>query len=146
MHPFPIDSLKDQILDALDKVDFLVIKSTPGSGKTTRVPLFLSEKYKKKIYILEPRKLAAKLASQFVAKNKGEVPGKSVGHIFKYEKMATDDTQIIFLTEGTFLRILASDPSLSECDVVILDEFHERHYYTDVAFSFLHKIKETNKK
>ncbi len=145
MHPFPIDTLKEEILKCLDEVDFLVIKSTPGSGKTTRVPLFLSEKYKKKIYILEPRKLAAKLASEFVAKNKGERPGKSVGHIFKYEKMATPETQIIFLTEGTFLRILASDPELSDCDAIILDEFHERHYYTDIAFSFLHKIKEKNK-
>lgn len=144
-HTFPIDSLKDEILTSLDQVDFLIIKSTPGSGKTTRVPLFLSEKYQKKIYILEPRKLAAKLASQFVAKNKGEAPGQSVGHIFKYEKMASEATQTIFLTEGTFLRILASDPELKDCDVVILDEFHERHYYTDIAFSFLHKIKEHNK-
>ncbi len=141
---FPIDSVKDQILSALNEVDFLIIKSTPGSGKTTRVPLMLAEKYKKKIYVLEPRKLAAKLASQFVAKSKGEVPGLSVGHIFKYERCASDDTQIIFLTEGTFLRILTSDPELKQCDVVILDEFHERHYQTDVALSFLLKIKENN--
>ncbi len=144
MHTFPIDSVKKEILQALDVVDFLIIKSTPGSGKTTRVPLFLREKFQKKIYILEPRKLAAKLASGYVAKNIGESPGQSVGHIFKYEKMATDKTQIIFLTEGTFLRILASDPELSDCDVVILDEFHERHYYTDVALSYLLKIKEKN--
>lgn len=142
MHSFPIDSLKNEILNTLDSTDILIIKSTPGSGKTTRVPLFLSEKYKKKIYILEPRKLAAKLASHFVAKSKGEIPGQSVGHIFKYDKSATDKTQIIFLTEGTFLRILASDPQLTDCDVIILDEFHERHYYTDVALSFLLKIKE----
>ncbi len=144
MHNFPIDSLKDQILSSLDEVDFLVIKSTPGSGKTTRVPVFLKEKFKKKIYILEPRKLAAKLASGFVARSLGETPGQSVGHIFKYEKVASDKTQIVFLTEGTFLRIMASDPSLSDCDVIILDEFHERHYYTDVALSFLLKIKEVN--
>jgi ATP-dependent helicase HrpB len=146
MHSFPIDSVKNDILEALETNDFLVIKSTPGSGKTTRVPLFLKEKYKKKIYVLEPRKLAAKLASHFVAKNLGENPGESVGHIFKYEKVATDKTQIVFLTEGTFLRILASDPNLSDCDVIILDEFHERHYYTDVALSFLLKIKEKNPK
>lgn len=145
MHSFPIDKVKNDILKALDSVDFLVIKSTPGSGKTTRVPIFLREKYKKKIYVLEPRKLAAKLASHFVAKTLGETPGQSVGHIFKYERMASDKTQIVFLTEGTFLRILASDPQLSECDVIILDEFHERHYYTDVALSFLLKIKESNK-
>ena len=69
MYNFPIDSLKDQILSSLDEVDFLVIKSTPGSGKTTRVPLFLKEKFKNKIYILGPRKLAAKLTSGFVARS-----------------------------------------------------------------------------
>jgi ATP-dependent helicase HrpB len=145
MYTFPIDSIKAEILTSLEKTDFLIIKATPGSGKTTRVPLFLREIYKKKIYILEPRKLAAKLASTFVAKSIGENPGQTVGHIYKYEKVATDQTQIIFLTEGTFLRILASDPELRDCDVIILDEFHERHYYTDVALSFLLKIKETNK-
>lgn len=144
MYSFPIDSIKNEILSSLEEVDFLVIKSTPGSGKTTRVPLFLKEKYQKKIYILEPRKLAAKLASMFVAKSLGEIPGQSVGHIFKYEKVATDKTQIVFLTEGTFLRILASNPELNDCDVIILDEFHERHYYTDVALSFLLRIKEKN--
>ena len=145
MHSFPIDQLKNEILSALESVDFLIIKSTPGSGKTTRVPLFLREKYSKRIYILEPRKLAAKLASGFVAKSIGESPGKSIGHIFKYEKMASESTQVVFLTEGTFLRILSNDPKLSDCDIVILDEFHERHYYTDVALSYLLKIKETNK-
>lgn len=145
MHSFPIDSIKSDILSALDQSDFLVIKSTPGSGKTTRVPIFLKEKYQKKIYILEPRKLAAKLASNYVARSLGETPGQSVGHIFKYERVVSDKTQIIFLTEGTFLRILASDPQLGDCDVIILDEFHERHYYTDVALSYLFKIKETNK-
>lgn len=107
MQTFPIDSLKDQILSSLDEVDFLIIKSTPGSGKTTRVPVFLREKFKKKIYILEPRKLAAKLASGYVARCLGEAPGQSVGHIFKYERVVSDKTQIVFLTEGTFLRIMA---------------------------------------
>ncbi len=145
MHSFPIDNIKSDILSALEESDFLVIKSTPGSGKTTRVPLFLREKFQKKIYILEPRKLAAKLASNFVSKTLGESSGQTVGHIFKYERAVSEKTQIIFLTEGTFLRILAADPALNDCDVIILDEFHERHYYTDVALSYLLKIKETNK-
>ena len=145
MQNFPIDKIKDEILSSLDKNDFLIIKSTPGSGKTTRVPIFLRDKFKKKIYILEPRKLAARLASEYVSLGLGEKAGETVGHIFKYERVVSDKTQIIFLTEGTFLRILASDPGLDDCDVIILDEFHERHYYTDVALSYLLKIKETNK-
>lgn len=144
MQNFPIDSLKQKILSALSLKDFLIIKSTPGSGKTTRVPLFLKEHFKKKIYVLEPRKLAAKLASHYVASSLGEKAGESVGHIFKYERVASDLTQILFITEGTFLRFLSEDTNLENSDVVILDEFHERHYQTDVALSFLLKIKEAN--
>lgn len=141
---FPIDRIKNEILDKIQANDFLIIKSTPGSGKTTRVPIFLREKYKKKIYILEPRKLAAKLAAQYVAKGIGEQSGRSVGHIFRYENNTSPETQIIFLTEGTFVRLLTENKNLKDTDVIILDEFHERHYQTDVALSFLLEIKKQN--
>lgn len=146
MQTFPIDLLKEKIKDALIAKDFLIVKSTPGSGKTTRVPVFLKEIFAKKIYVLEPRKLAAKLASFYVASSLGEKTGESVGHVFKYERVASESTQVLFITEGTFLRFLSQDPYLENCDVVILDEFHERHYQTDVALSFLLKIKEKNSK
>ena len=143
---FPIDKIKKLILDEVEKNDFIILKSTPGSGKTTRVPLFLREKFQKKIFVLEPRKLAAKMASHYVAQTLNEAVGLSVGHIFKYENQTQPGTKIIFLTEGSFLRILSNDHLLSDCDVVILDEFHERHYHTDVALGYLLKIKEKNEK
>ena len=62
---FPIDFIKQEILKSVTDFDITIIKSSPGSGKTTRIPLFLMEKFKKKILILEPRRLAAKLASQY---------------------------------------------------------------------------------
>jgi ATP-dependent helicase HrpB len=138
---FPIDQLKEQILDSLDKNTFLILKSAPGSGKTTRVPIFLLEKFKGRIYVLEPRRLAAKLASQYVASTLNQIPGKLVGHIFKYENKTSPDSQIIFLTEGTFLRILKDKENLKKCDVIILDEFHERHLTTDMALSFILKLR-----
>jgi len=45
----PIDELKDLILDELKVHQHLIIKASPGSGKTTRVPLFLLPLTMKKI-------------------------------------------------------------------------------------------------
>ena len=141
---FPVDQIKDELLSSLDNYDWIVLKSSPGSGKTTRVPVFLTEKYQKKIYILEPRRLAAKLAANFVAKSLKSKISDLVGYIFRFENKTSDQTKLIFLTEGTFLKILKNNLSLNDTDVVILDEFHERHMATDMALSFLIRIKETN--
>ena len=141
---FPVDQIKDELLSSLDHFDWIVLKSSPGSGKTTRVPLFLTEKFHKKIYILEPRRLAAKLAASFVAKSIGSKISDLVGYIFRFENKTTPQTKLIFLTEGTFLKILKNNLTLSDTDVVILDEFHERHMATDMALAFLIKIKQNN--
>lgn len=140
----PIDAIKENILDAFngpEKISNIILKATPGSGKTTRVPLYLLEHTQKKIYILEPRRLAAKLAATQVAKELGEAVGLTVGYIFRYEKMISSQTRILFLTEGTFLKILSQNKNLDDVELVILDEFHERHLSTDAALSFVTKLQ-----
>lgn len=133
----PIDSIREKILSSLDKFSNIILKASPGSGKTTRVPLYLLEKTNKKIYILEPRRLAAKLAAGQVARELMEVVGQSVGYVFRYERVMSDKTRILFLTEGTFLKILSQDKNLEDVGIIILDEFHERHLSTDAALSFV---------
>lgn len=144
LYPLPIDALKKQVLDQFDKVSNIVLKASPGSGKTTRLPLFLLPVVQKKIYILEPRRLAAKLAAIQVARELGEKIGESVGYVFRYESVYSEKTRIFFLTEGTFLKIFSQNKNLLDVDLVILDEFHERHLSTDASLSFLTKLqKET---
>lgn len=141
LYPLPIDTLKDRLLLEFGKVSNLILKASPGSGKTTRLPLFLMPAVEKKIYILEPRRLAAKLASHQVARELGEKVGETVGHMFRYESVYSEKTRIFFLTEGTFLKILSRNKTLEDVDVVILDEFHERHLSTDASLSFLTKLQ-----
>lgn len=141
LYPLPIDVLKDQVLDQFGKVSNLILKASPGSGKTTRLPLYLLPAVKKKIYILEPRRLAAKLAALQVARELGEKVGETVGYIFRYENVTSEKTRIFFLTEGTFLKILSRNKKLDDVELVILDEFHERHLSTDAALSFLTKLQ-----
>jgi len=53
----------------------------------------------------------------------------------------SDKTQIVFLTEGTFLKILSQNKNLDDVGLIILDEFHERHLSTDAALSFVTKLQ-----
>ena len=141
----PIDSIKEKILSSFELFSNIILKASPGSGKTTRVPLYLLEKTSKKIYILEPRRLAAKLAANQVARELNEVVGLSVGYVFRYEKVMSQKTRILFLTEGTFLKIFSQNKNLDDVGVIILDEFHERHLSTDAALSFVTKLQKESR-
>ncbi len=145
LYPLPIDVLKDQVLDQYSEFQNIILKASPGSGKTTRLPLFLLPVTKKKIYILEPRRLAAKLAALQVARELGEKIGETVGYIFRYESVYSDKTRLFFLTEGTFLKILSRNKSLDDVELIILDEFHERHLSTDASLSFLTKLQKESR-
>jgi ATP-dependent helicase HrpB len=48
-----------------------------------------------------------------------------------------------FLTEGVLTRKIAADPVLAHAQVVILDEFHERHLETDLALALLRRLQRT---
>ncbi len=137
----PIQEIKNAIQSSFVTFSNIIIKASPGSGKTTHVPLYLLDRTPKKIYILEPRRLSAKIAALRVASLLNETIGKTVGYIFRYEKVISDQTRIFFLTEGTFLKILAQNRTLDDVGLIILDEFHERHLSTDAALSFIVKLQ-----
>ena len=50
-------------------------------------------------------------------------------------KPLEEGTRVLFLTEGVLLRQLAADPALSEFNVLIIDEAHERQEFTLVPIS-----------
>ncbi len=137
MHRLPIDEQKSEILAALKDHATLVIEAEPGAGKTTRVPIFIAEAMPAQTWILEPRRLAAKLAAEQIARSLREPIGGRVGYQFRFDSNFSARTEILFLTEGLFLRRLLSNPTLQGVSTVILDEFHERHVHTDVALTWV---------
>lgn len=138
----PIDSHVESILRAAEKHPTLLVRASPGSGKTTRLPWALTKLTQKKIIVLEPRRLAAKLAALRIAEEEGFAPGEEIGYHFRFEKKVSPRTRLTFYTEGTFLRLLGDDPELGDVGVVVLDEFHERHIETDLAFAYLRSLQE----
>jgi ATP-dependent helicase HrpB len=135
----PIDPHLPAITAAIEAHSAVILKASPGSGKTTRVPASLLDARLSapEIWVLEPRRLAAKWAALRVAEERGEPIGESVGYQFRFEKRDGPRTRLRFLTEGVLLRKLKSDPDLRRVGVVVLDEFHERHLTTDLALTCL---------
>jgi ATP-dependent helicase HrpB len=145
--PLPIDGYLPEILSTLQTAGALILTAPPGAGKTTRIPRALYDAgfaAKGEILILEPRRLAARMAAFRVAQEFGEKPGETVGYSIRFENVAGPNTRIRFLTEAILARIILQNPNLTGVSAVILDEFHERHLATDLALSFLKKIQIKN--
>jgi ATP-dependent helicase HrpB len=145
--PLPIDPHLPEIIAILQTAGALVLTAPPGAGKTTRVPRALHDAGyadRGQILILEPRRLAARMAAFRVAQEFGEKPGGTVGYSIRFENVAGPQTRIRFLTEAILARQIIRNPSLAGVSAVILDEFHERHLATDLALSFLNRIQSKN--
>jgi len=140
----PIDASHPEIVAALRARGGLIVCAPPGAGKTTRIPRFLHDEgfaSHGEILILEPRRLAARLAAARVASEFGQRVGQTAGFSIRFENVAGPDTRIRFVTEGIFSRMILQNPRLPGVSIVILDEFHERHLTTDLALAFLRKLQ-----
>lgn len=115
-----------------------MLQAPPGAGKTTRVPLAvaaLPEMQGRKVLVLEPRRLAARLAAGYMAESLGEAVGGQVGYRVRLERKTGPDTRVELVTDGLFLRQLQEDPELSEVGCVIFDEVHERGLDSDLGLA-----------
>jgi ATP-dependent helicase HrpB len=142
----PVDALVPEILAALAKTPSVLFIASPGSGKTTRIPWALAKTIPKgKVYVLEPRRIAAKLSAERVAEENGVRIGEEVGYQFRFERKRKDSTRLVFLTEGTLLRELQSNPNLDGIAALVLDEFHERHLQGDLALAIAKHLQSTTR-
>jgi ATP-dependent helicase HrpB len=142
----PIDLLLPEILASLQKHRNLVLTAEPGAGKTTRVPpALLSLDPQREVWVLEPRRLATRLAARRVAQELGQPLGQTVGYQVRLEEVSGPQTRLRFLTEGILNRRLFADPNLARVGLVVLDEFHERHLETDLAFALLRRLQLTSR-
>lgn len=135
---FPISPLLPDLLAALAAHPRLVLEAPPGAGKTTQVPLALLDApwlAGRKIVMLEPRRVAARAAAGFMAKQLGEAVGQTVGYRIRFENKVGPTTRIEVVTEGILTRMLQDDPLLEGVGALLFDEFHERHLAGDLGLA-----------
>ncbi|MEY4578635.1 MAG: hypothetical protein RL701_3338, partial [Pseudomonadota bacterium] len=142
--PLPIDAHLPAIVAALREHSNLVLVAEPGAGKTTRVPRALLDAgfaEQGEILVLQPRRIATRLAARRVAQELGEEPGGVIGYQVRFESASSARTRVRFVTEGILTRLLVDDPQLRKVAVVVLDEFHERHLHADLGLALLRKLQ-----
>ena len=132
----PIDSLKETFLSQLMQ-QHLVVEAETGSGKSTRLPLWAAEKGR--VLVVEPRRVACTSLAEYVAEQMDESPGESVGYAIRFDNRFNDNSRIVFATPGVALRWLSED-QLAAFDTVIIDEFHERRWDTDLLLALMMKL------
>jgi ATP-dependent helicase HrpB len=139
----PVDTILPEIIDSLKLHPNLVIVASPGAGKTTRVPPAILGIVSGEVVVLEPRRIAARMAARRVAWERGEQVGETVGYQIRFEEAVSPRTRLRFVTEGVLTRRLLSDSSLRSVGAVVLDEFHERHLESDLALALLKRLQRT---
>lgn len=134
----PVTEILPKLLSVLESTRYAVLQAPPGAGKTTGVPPALLAApwlQGKNIWVLEPRRLAARASAWRMADMRGEPVGQTVGYHIRMERKAGPATRIEVMTEGILTRRIQSDPSLKDAGLVIFDEFHERNINSDIGLA-----------
>lgn len=132
----PIDDVLDPLRVALRQGTRALLVAPPGAGKTTRVaPALLDEDWcDGEILVLVPRRLAARAAAEYMADERGETPGRTIGYSTRLD--SRPGSRVTVMTHGVFLARIQSAPDLPGVSAVLFDEVHERSLDNDLALAF----------
>lgn len=133
MASLPIDPLAPRFREALAD-GHVVVAAATGSGKSTRLPLWCRESGP--VLVVEPRRVACTALAHFLADGSGESVGETVGYAIRFDSAWSKDTEVLFATPGIALRWLG-EGRLDGFRTVMLDEFHERRWDTDLLLALL---------
>lgn len=144
----PIEKHRGEIVSAFAENQCLVLKAPPGSGKTTGVPPMLLDAPERKnpggqIWLIQPRRLAARTAAARIASNLDSQLGRRVGYHVRGDRKCDSNTRIIAMTTGVALARMQSDPFLENVDAVLIDEFHERSLDMDLLLAMSIELRRT---
>jgi ATP-dependent helicase HrpB len=188
MQPLPIDPWIDEIVERVRENPITVVEAPPGSGKTTRVAPALMDAFRRaelgsdgagshggaaqrvgKVYLLQPRRLAARsvaerIASERIASPRDDASAtgelveqvreeigtrgetgtrEEIGYSVRFDHRVSKHTRLVVATEGILIRRLQSDPAIEDISVVVLDEFHERSIDADLLLAMLRRVQQT---
>ena len=69
-----------------------------------------------------------------------------MGYTIRFEDCTSPETKIKYMTEGMMLRECLIDGDLTQYNIIMLDEAHERTIHTDVLFGLLKTVRLRNRR
>ncbi|VIO88780.1 Uncharacterized protein BM_BM5583 [Brugia malayi] len=125
----PVDGVHLQLAEVIRQNGISVIVGETGSGKSTQIPQICYNEGligSGLLAVTQPRRVAAITLAKRVALEMNANLGEVVAYKVRFENTTSDETKIVYGTDGIFLRETFYDSLLTPYSIVIVDEAHER--------------------
>lgn len=139
----PVSGKRDDILQAIQSHQVVVVAGETGSGKTTQLPKICIEAglgVYGRIAHTQPRRLAARAVATRIAEEMQCELGQQVGYQVRFTDQSNEQTRIKLMTDGILLAQTQRDKYLNEYDAIIIDEAHERSLNIDFLLGYLKQL------
>ncbi len=139
----PVSAKKDEIAQAIQKNQVVIVCGETGSGKTTQLPkicLELGRGVSGLIGHTQPRRIAARSVASRIAQEIGSPLGETVGYKVRFNDKLSESSYVKLMTDGILLAETQSDKFLNAYDTIIIDEAHERSLNIDFLLGYLKQL------
>ncbi|AJC49347.1 ATP-dependent RNA helicase HrpA [Allofrancisella guangzhouensis] len=137
----PVAEKVADIKKMIQENQVIVVAGETGSGKSTQLPkicLDLGLGKRGLIGHTQPRRLAARSIAARVATEIGDQ--SKVSYKIRFSDQTDENTLIKVMTDGVLLAEIKNDKYLSQYEVIIIDEAHERSLNIDFLLGCIKKI------
>lgn len=139
----PIAEHAASIAKLLHEHQVIIVCGETGSGKSTQLPKIAMQAgfgIKGVIGHTQPRRIAARSVAARVAEELGTAIGEGVGFKVRFSDRSSSQSWIKLMTDGILLAETQGDRWLSDYDLIIVDEAHERSLNIDFLLGYLHRL------
>ncbi|MFZ9182121.1 MAG: ATP-dependent RNA helicase HrpA [Hylemonella sp.] len=156
----PVSGKRDEIAQALQQHQVIIVCGETGSGKTTQLPKIALamgrgrptsvmpdesrpiERHSRARLIghTQPRRIAATSVAKRIAEELHTPLGEVVGYKVRFQDRIGKGASVKLMTDGILLAETQTDPLLQAYDTLIIDEAHERSLNIDFLLGYLKQI------
>ncbi len=139
----PVSQKHQEIADAINNNQVVIIAGETGSGKTTQIPkicMACGRGQSGFIGHTQPRRLAARSVASRIADELSTPLGKDVGFKIRFSDNTNEHSYIKLMTDGILLAEMQQDRYLNQYDTLIIDEAHERSLNIDFLLGYLKQL------
>ncbi len=142
----PVSAKRDEIMQALQAHQVVIVCGETGSGKTTQLPKIALALGRGRgnggglIGHTQPRRIAASSVAKRIAQELNSPLGEVVGYKVRFQDRLSPGASVKLMTDGILLAETQGDPLLRAYDTLIIDEAHERSLNIDFLLGYLRQI------
>ncbi|WP_309684105.1 ATP-dependent RNA helicase HrpA [Polaromonas sp.] len=147
----PVSGKRDEITEALQRHQVIIVCGETGSGKTTQLPKIALAMGRGKLNYppgqraklighTQPRRIAASSVAKRIAEELKTPLGEVVGYKVRFQDRLSRDASVKLMTDGILLAETQTDPLLNAYDTIIIDEAHERSLNIDFLLGYLRQL------